>query len=556
MNMKLKRKLNRAFNVATMSLGLLIGGAGLAWAATVIGTSITLDNGAGLQTSTSNGNTAVLRAYDVDGTAYTTFATLTAGNTPTMDLNADVTIGGVSMYRVGGTDVAVADGGTGASTTADARTNLGLVIGTNVQAWADNLDSWSAIAPASMATLTGVETLTNKRVNGLNFVTEDDGFTIAGGTIWRTFTVSGGQLYLQLIGGEPITTLMVPSSGQLVTRDSVDLLTNKTYNGLTPTSNLDGFSLAGGTTSRSLTLIGQDVTLTATGAANVTLPASGTLATLAGAEALTNKTVNGFSFIPNFDGFTINAGSIARSLTVAGQDVTLTATGATNVTLPTTGTLTTLNGAEELTNKMINGVNIFEGEDAFTISGGTTNASTLIVGGPFAFGSIRLVKESTEDSTLIVPSSGYATIVTNNSTIGLTNKTINVDSNTVTNINGNELDPIAGNNYGVPIIWKATITEDTNVTITESAPFKFKVLDVWIVSTSDDSGGGDWHIWNNTSGEAVAERREADEAGQGKVFRAGFIYAGNDVEQGDDIELIGAGEFFDGEVYVMLMRVD
>lgn len=50
------------------------------------------------------------------------------------------------FYTTGGTDVAVTDGGTGASTAADARTNLGLVIGTNVQAWDADLDAIAALA--------------------------------------------------------------------------------------------------------------------------------------------------------------------------------------------------------------------------------------------------------------------------------------------------------------------------------------------------------------------------------------------------------------------------
>lgn len=74
--------------------------------------------------------------------------------------NVSITGGSVA----GITDLAVADGGTGASTAADARTNLGLVIGTHVQAWDADLDTWSGkTAPSGTVVGTSdTQTLTNK----------------------------------------------------------------------------------------------------------------------------------------------------------------------------------------------------------------------------------------------------------------------------------------------------------------------------------------------------------------------------------------------------------
>jgi hypothetical protein len=94
-----------------------------------------------IDTGTGPGDTLRLRAYDVDAASYISFLTLTANNVPTADLRTDVTIGGAYIYRVGGTEVAVADGGTGASTATDARTNLGAIGGSGS---AGRVAYWSA----------------------------------------------------------------------------------------------------------------------------------------------------------------------------------------------------------------------------------------------------------------------------------------------------------------------------------------------------------------------------------------------------------------------------
>ena len=89
-----------------------------------------------------------------------------------------------------------------------------------------------------------------------------------------------------------------------------------------------------------LTLTGANTTLNANAAgSNVTLPVIGVLATLAGAEALTNKTINGNTITTGTGTLTLAAGSTLA--TSGANSVTLTSTGPTNVTLPTTGTVAT-----------------------------------------------------------------------------------------------------------------------------------------------------------------------------------------------------------------------
>jgi len=141
--------------------------------------------------------------------------------------------------------------------------------------------------------------------------------------------------------------------------------TTQTFEGYANSAWRD-FALTGGVTSFSAGTTGLTTGTTTTGA--ITL--AGVLIGANGGTGVANT------------GKTITLGG---SLTLSGaHDLTLTQTGATNVTLPTTGTLATLAGSETLTNKTISGSNNTLsniGNASLTNSSITINGSSVSLGG-------------------------------------------------------------------------------------------------------------------------------------------------------------------------------
>lgn len=135
-------------------------------------------------TGTVTGN-----ATNVDGTVAInnggTGATTAANARTNLELGTMATQASNSVSITGGTiagitDLAIADGGTGASTVAQARTNLGLVLGSDVQPFSNNLTALAAITTHGLFVKNTAGTAITRSIAGSTSITVTNGDAVSG----------------------------------------------------------------------------------------------------------------------------------------------------------------------------------------------------------------------------------------------------------------------------------------------------------------------------------------------------------------------------------------
>ena len=357
-------------------------------------------------------------------------------------------------------------------------------------------------------------TFTGSDVTGLaEFQSADFIGVVDGGTGAVTFSAG----ILKADGTNAFTTVTAPS-GDIVGTTDTQTLTNKTINSASNTititesniSDLGSYITASSTdtlTNKTIDSASNTITITESNISDL-----GAYITASSTDTLTNKTINGSQLV---DSSVANAKLTNSSITVSdGSNSTATSLGGTITFSGTTNEIEVGESSGTITIGLPDNVTI--GGNAtvtgnLTVNGTTTtvNSTTIEITNSFTFeGStadeyetVLGVIDPTADRTINLPNAS-GTIVLQDTTDTLTNKTINSASNTITITESNISDLGAYiTASSTDTLTNKTINSASNtITITES---NISDLGAYITASSTDTltnKSGNISQWTNDSG--------------------------------------------------------
>lgn len=335
--------------------------------------------------------------------------------------------GVVSAGIWSGANIAVTDGGTGASTAADARTNLGLVIGTDVQAYDAQLTDVAGLTPTDNGVIIG---------NGTNFVVESGATLKTSLGLTIGVDIQAHSSALDAVSGTNtgdqniFSTIAVSGQSNVVADSTSDTLTLVAGTNVTITTNpaTDEITIAAsgggggaaftditsGTNTTAAMIVGTGASLTATGTGAIT--ATNCTGGLFGATPFKGgefmRAVGSALAVGDNDIYTVPAGKsfFVSSINIfngSGGTNTIYATvkvSGTYYRISSSSTLATNSSASPYTNM------IFSAGDVLAINCTATDANCFISGILFDdtsnFKGARLLGLSTGDNTLYTCPSG------------------------------------------------------------------------------------------------------------------------------------------------------